>query len=226
MKVYHGSDVWIEEIDLSKGRESLDFGRGFYVTNIRKHAHQRAIETAERSKSTPVVTEFNYIDVHPENEGLAYKQFHEASEEWLDFVLMNRDVSNNRPAHSYDIVEGPIADDWVTFQIRRYQQGKISKDALLEHLRYRKEKTHQICFCTIESLWALDPVHDDIRFDKEDIVSEITFALETGFSMNQEEAREKLFDSAVYAKLFEDKSKLYEQPWQEIYEMLKAELNI
>ena len=33
MKVYHGSDIRIDTIDLSKSKPSKDFGRGFYVTN-------------------------------------------------------------------------------------------------------------------------------------------------------------------------------------------------
>ncbi|MDR0564347.1 MAG: DUF3990 domain-containing protein [Azoarcus sp.] len=44
MRVYHGSDILIEEIDLTKSGNFKDFGRGFYVTNIRKHAHSRALD--------------------------------------------------------------------------------------------------------------------------------------------------------------------------------------
>ncbi|MCL2072327.1 MAG: DUF3990 domain-containing protein [Marinilabiliaceae bacterium] len=35
MRVFHGSDTRIEKIDLTKGKEHPDFGRGFYVTNVR-----------------------------------------------------------------------------------------------------------------------------------------------------------------------------------------------
>ena len=48
MKVYHGSDVRIEKIDLTKSGDFKDFGRGFYVTGIRKHAHQRAIDGMDK----------------------------------------------------------------------------------------------------------------------------------------------------------------------------------
>jgi len=33
MRVFHGSYMAVSEIDLTKGRSNLDFGRGFYVTN-------------------------------------------------------------------------------------------------------------------------------------------------------------------------------------------------
>jgi len=47
MKVFHGSNVKIESIDLSKSCSFKDFGKGFYVTNIQKHAIKRAIQMAE-----------------------------------------------------------------------------------------------------------------------------------------------------------------------------------
>ena len=33
MKLYHGSNLVIEKIDLSKGRPAKDFGRGFYLSD-------------------------------------------------------------------------------------------------------------------------------------------------------------------------------------------------
>jgi hypothetical protein len=38
MQVYHGSYKTIIEIDLSRSRDNLDFGKGFYVTAIRSQA--------------------------------------------------------------------------------------------------------------------------------------------------------------------------------------------
>jgi hypothetical protein len=225
MKVYHGSDVWIEKIDLSKGRLNIDFGQGFYVTNIRKHAHQRAIDIALKSGKMPTVTEFEYMENFPKNIGLSVKRFYEVSEEWVNFVIMNREEGIAHPAHSYDIVEGPIANDWVTFQILRYQEGGISMEALLKNLKYREE-THQICLCTTESLWALKPVKDAARFDREDVSSAIVVALQRDFSMTYTEARQKLFNSDVFLQLFRLESKLHEQPWQQICEMLKQELKM
>ena len=42
MKVYHGSDLKIETINLSKCRIGTDFGRGFYVTKFLKQAEDIA----------------------------------------------------------------------------------------------------------------------------------------------------------------------------------------
>ncbi len=49
--------------------------------------------------------------------------------------LLNRDRSHTHPAHTYDIVIGPIADDGVTYQLRRYSMGDISMSRLIEELK-------------------------------------------------------------------------------------------
>ncbi len=60
MKVYHGSYMAIEEIDLSKAIANKDFGRGFYVTKFRHHAETWAAVMGRRYKAEGVVTEFEY----------------------------------------------------------------------------------------------------------------------------------------------------------------------
>ncbi|MDR0789059.1 MAG: DUF3990 domain-containing protein, partial [Bifidobacteriaceae bacterium] len=42
MKLYHGSNVLITQIDLSIGRDDVDFGRGFYLTSDYAQALNRA----------------------------------------------------------------------------------------------------------------------------------------------------------------------------------------
>lgn len=46
MKLYHGSNVVIEKIDLSKCRPYKDFGQGFYLTEIRGQAEKMAQRTS------------------------------------------------------------------------------------------------------------------------------------------------------------------------------------
>lgn len=38
MKLYHGSNLSIQNIDLSKGQKYKDFGQGFYTTHLREQA--------------------------------------------------------------------------------------------------------------------------------------------------------------------------------------------
>ena len=58
MKLYHGSNIIIEQIDLSKCKPFKDFGQGFYLTEIRVQAEQMARRTSATYGGEAVVTEF------------------------------------------------------------------------------------------------------------------------------------------------------------------------
>jgi len=224
MQVFHGSDVRIEKIDLTKSEFFKDFGRGFYVTNIREHAYQRAMDVVNRHKSDkPVVTEFKYAEAYPVTVGMSIKKFEHVSKEWVEFVMLNRNRRISHPAHTFDIVEGPIADDRMVVQIRLYERGKISVEKLIEKLTYR-EPTHQICFCTLASLYALELVEDDeSRSAADDITETILETIVTEFEITEPAAIKMFYSSKSYKKLSDTKSLLWQKPWQEIYEMFKKE---
>ena len=40
MKLYHGSTVIVDKPLVSYGRENLDFGKGFYTTNMQSQAEK------------------------------------------------------------------------------------------------------------------------------------------------------------------------------------------
>ena len=61
---------------------------------------------------------------------------------------MNRRNNTDIPAHHYDIVIGPIADDTVGVQIRRYIMGYVSAAALVEELRFKGDHAVQYYFGT------------------------------------------------------------------------------
>ncbi len=159
MRVFHGSDILIRDIDLAKSGRIKDFGPGFYVTTIQKHAIQRAVETAEMHGTKPVVTEYEYSENFALNAKMSIKKFENIDKEWAEFIILNRNKDIVQPAHNFDIIEGAIADDWISKQILRYQKGKISMDELIKKLTF-KEPTYQICFCTPESLYALETVEN------------------------------------------------------------------
>ena len=46
MKLYHGSNIVIDQIDLSKCKPYKDFGQGFYLTEIKEQAEQMARRTS------------------------------------------------------------------------------------------------------------------------------------------------------------------------------------
>lgn len=71
----------------------------------------------------------------------------------LNFILANRNIHNEHPIHDYDIVYGPIADDSVSFQLRRYQRGVINTiQELIHELEYSKGITFQYYFGTQKAL--------------------------------------------------------------------------
>ena len=83
------------------------------------------------------------------------KIFKEYSEEWAKFVFENRDNSTNVPCHNYDIVYGPIANDRVGVQIRKFQNGLITFEEFLNKIRYMKGITFQYFFGTEKAISKL-----------------------------------------------------------------------
>lgn len=127
MKVYHGSDTHIDVIDLVKCKPRKDFGRGFYVTNIFLQAEDMANRIAHWHNTRPVISEFDFEEYAFEDDDLKVLRFENYTEEWFDFVMLNRNNKHRRQAHSFDIVEGPVADDTVSLRINDYLRGIICK---------------------------------------------------------------------------------------------------
>ena len=65
---------------------------------------------------------------------------------------MNRKNNSDIPAHPYDIVIGPIADDTVGVQIRRFIMGYLSASALVEELRFKGDHAIQYFFGTHKAI--------------------------------------------------------------------------
>ena len=136
MILYHGSNTKIENIDLSKCRPYKDFGKGFYLTEIREQAEKMASRTAHIYEGEPIVTEFEFDESSLSK--LSVKQFDGPNEEWALFVLANRSKEHEQPTHSYDIVIGPVADDDIAQLFRNFNDGFINLTMLVEGLKYKK----------------------------------------------------------------------------------------
>ncbi|MDR0566464.1 MAG: DUF3990 domain-containing protein [Prevotellaceae bacterium] len=223
MQVYHGSYTVIDEIDLSKAHLNRDFGQGFYVTKYRKHAENWAKTIGEKYGNEGFVTEFTYYDSAFTENLCNVKHFDAYNEEWLDFVVLNRNPMAPKPVHNFDIVEGPVADDKVQRTLAKYLEGEISKKIFLKMLSYH-EPTHQICFCTMRSLLVLNKKHDNNIFCIEDIAEQIVEQLTSTQQINETQAADIFYASATFTRLADKNTELYRQPWQKIYALLKAEL--
>lgn len=78
--------------------------------------------------------------------------------EWAEFIFLNRNNRSVKPAHDYDIVYGPIANDRVGVQIGKYEAGDITLDQFLENLKYMKGVTFQYFFGTERALAKLSKI--------------------------------------------------------------------
>jgi len=156
MILYHGSNIKVSVPNLSFSKPFKDFGTGFYLSDNYEQAWDMATQKVKQiRKGEPIVSEFQFDENSFHSDELNIKIFSDYSEEWANFVLDNRDKNLPQPIHNYDIVYGPIADDGVTFQLRRYQGGVISLARLVEELIYAKGITFQYYFGTERALQKL-----------------------------------------------------------------------
>ena len=225
MRVFHGSYTKIDKIDLSKCEIGKDFGQGFYVTKIKEQAIFWAERKGLSNKTKGVVTEFEFNENAFVYFNLKTLRFAEYDENWLDFVAKNRDTSLPQPTHDYDIVEGPIADDKIATRIKTYLKGKIPKEQFLEEMKFMKE-THQICFCTGRSLQMLNYIGspEDIGYELSKIGESLLEQFVIDFNFDEEKATDIFYSSNIFGKLADESTQFYKKSWQEIYEMLKSEL--
>ena len=94
MKLYHGSNLDINEIDLSKCRPYKDFGQGFYLTELEDQAVKMAKRVARLYGGYPIVNVYSFDEKNLESPAINVRDFgRTASEEWARFVMNNRSRS-------------------------------------------------------------------------------------------------------------------------------------
>lgn len=149
IRLYHGSNVAIEQIDLSRSKRGKDFGRGFYLNaNIDQSMAMAVRTTRFLNSGHPTLSCFEFDIEEAEKSGLRIKVFPDYSEEWAEFVVANRKNNSDIQSHQFDIVIGPIADDTVGVQIRRYIMGYQSASTLVEELKFHGDHAVQYFFGT------------------------------------------------------------------------------
>ena len=225
MIVFHGGYTAVNEIDLTKGRSNLDFGKGFYVTNIRSQAEYWAERAGKFHKTNGIVSEFEFYENAFEHFELNVLRFSDYTEQWLDFVVLNRNPLSPIPAHDYDIVEGPVANDDVNDRIDDYLAGLVPKAEFLNELAHHNP-THQICFCTARSLQMIKAIDKKYYINVKHISRPIIEMLITEQKLDKYDAADILYNSNIFSQLSDKTTELYKKQWAEIYDMLKIELNI
>ena len=141
MTVYHGGYMLVKVPEIIVGRNTKDFGTGFYCTVIKEQAQRWA-----KRYDTKIVSIY---DVRI-NSDLKIKEFKEMTDEWLDFIIGCR----SGKSHEYDIVIGAMADDQIYNYISDYMDGVITREQFWVLAKF-KYPTQQINFCTDEALKCL-----------------------------------------------------------------------
>lgn len=152
MKLYHGSNIAIETIDLNLSKPNKDFGKAFYLSDVRSQAEEMAMLKADFLGGKPVVSTFEFDERLLTDGTLRFKRFNDYSEEWAHFIFEHRNEPKGQTLHDNDVVYGPIANDRVGVQINNFRSGYISFETFLERIRYMKGITFQYAFC---SSWAI-----------------------------------------------------------------------
>lgn len=165
MKLYHGSNIVIDSINLAMCRPYKDFGKGFYLTDIKEQAEKMAVRVSKIYGGSPVVNIFEIQDDFRKTDGIKVKDFGlETTEEWAKFVMNNRnrtftnvkdDLCNKD--NKYDIVIGPVADDNMALLFRQYENEIIDFGTLLRGMIYKKTSS-QYSFHTEKSIKLLRKV--------------------------------------------------------------------
>ncbi len=142
--LYHGTYLQIPEPLAKIGRKNLDFGPGFYLTQIESQAKSWARIIASRKGRTTkaIVNIYNFDEAKAEESGVRFKRFSSYDSEWLNYVIDCR--KGKDMSHEYDVVEGGVANDNVIDTVEDYEKGIITAEQALGQLRY-KSINHQIC---------------------------------------------------------------------------------
>lgn len=158
IKLYHGSTVDIESIDLSKSRPNKDFGQGFYLSADQHQAWRMGEFKAFTEGGTPIMNTYLFDESLMTSGELNVLTFDGYTRDWAEFIFQNRNNKAGTAAHDYDVVYGPIANDRVGLQISKYDAGDISLEQLLENLKYMKGITFQYYFGTERAISKLQKV--------------------------------------------------------------------
>ncbi len=144
--VFHGGTEIITKPNCSIGRPNLDFGKGFYVTNIRQQAVDWAKQVSGRRKKEPVLNRYQ-LNREAILEECNTKVFVAYDREWLEFIVKSRQGQN--VTEGYDYIEGGVANDRVVDTVNLYMTGLMDIETALRRLS-EHQPNNQMCLLNQE----------------------------------------------------------------------------
>ena len=139
--VYHGSIAEVQNPLVSLGRANLDFGKGFYVTDLRSQAESWARRMATRRFLSPILNVYE-LDIESIKANCLYLYFDAYDKAWLDFIIASR--NGGEQWQVYDVIEGGVANDRVINPVEDYMRGRMSAEAALAELS-KHQPNNQVC---------------------------------------------------------------------------------
>ena len=162
MNIFHGSTVRVEKPLATACRDLLDFGKGFYVTNLREQAQQWALRVAG-TRNVPTA----WLNVYQLDIEKAYTHyncliFKAYDEKWLDFIIDSRNGGVQWQA--FDLIEGGIANDRVFDSIELYLANLLTREEALRRLAAH-QPNNQLCLINQQLIDECLHFKEAIRID-------------------------------------------------------------
>ena len=141
MKLYHVWYLIVKNPEIKYSDTKLDFGKGFYTTDIvsqaNKWASVKALVNNVPYGFVTVYKPISLLDINKFNSLI----FNDYNEDWLDFIIDSRNCIEHL---EFDCILGPLADSNTNKVISKYNRGLIDRKDLLNLLQF-KTKTNQLC---------------------------------------------------------------------------------
>lgn len=140
MTLYHGSHTGINgEIQSNKSRETCDFGKAFYLGELKQQAEEIIIDdTCANSAVYTIQAEMGDLQAYEFNSSI----------EWALYIGVKRGYIDTKPykklssfvgmVDSYDVVIGSTADDRMAYVFRQFVAGSVTDVVLINCLKYIK----------------------------------------------------------------------------------------
>ena len=144
--VYHGGTEIVTHPVCKFGRRYLDFGQGFYVTDLRQQAADWAMQMADRRNGKPVLNRY-LLNREAILSEARCKIFDAYDRDWLEFIVASR---RGQPvANAYDSIEGGVANDRVVDTVNLYMTGLMDITTALHRLSEHRPN-NQMCLLSQE----------------------------------------------------------------------------
>lgn len=148
IEIYHAATETIVRPLCNIGRMNLDFGPGFYMTDIYDQAMMWAARRASE-RQMPGILNVYLLDRENLFKEARVLNFDNYDKDWLNFIVSCR---KGEPVwKEYDYIEGGVANDRVIDTVNLFINGLISEEGAIHRLRYIKPN-NQICVLNQEML--------------------------------------------------------------------------